>query len=101
MAKQFGSIGKKLKKNLGKLTRNSSFRRGKGEEGTSTVDGDLALAMRQSLDNYNQQQQQLLQQRRIVGRGQTYIFSAFIHASSTVKQSPYQVIARNICTCVY
>ena len=67
----------------------SSFKR-RGDE----LDGDLGRAMRESLDNYNQQrqqQQQQQQQRRIVGRGQTFIFSAFIHASSQIRPPPYQV----------
>ncbi len=88
VAKQFGSIGKKLKKNLGKLTRTSSFKKPRGQ-GQDEVDGDMALALRQSLDNYNQQQQQQQQQKRIVGSAQPFIFSAFIHAS-VQRPPPYQ-----------
>eukprot|EP00095_Tigriopus_kingsejongensis_P005689 snap_masked-scaffold158_size296719-processed-gene-1.14 protein:Tk05689 transcript:snap_masked-scaffold158_size296719-processed-gene-1.14-mRNA-1 annotation:"conserved hypothetical protein" len=70
VAKQFGSIGKKLKKNLGKLTRNSSFR-------SDQKDGDYQQGVRQSTRI----------QQKIVSGAQPFILAAFIHTNSPL---PYQ-----------
>lgn len=71
VAKQFGSIGKKLKKNLGKLARNSSFR------GENAKDGNNSAAVRQSTRI----------QQKIVSGSQSFILAAFIHTNSPL---PYQ-----------
>ena len=86
VAKQFGSLGKKLRKNLGKLARSSSLRRTprQRQQQQDEADGEMAEAMKQSLDNYNRQQQQQQQQqqrRRLVGSSQPFILSAFIQAT--------------------
>ena len=71
VAKQFGSIGKKLKKNFGKLARNTSMSRSAGKYGDQ--DGGRLQSTRL--------------QKKIMSGSQTFILSAFIHTSQPL---PYQ-----------
>ncbi len=72
VVKQFGSLGKKLKKNLGKLTRNGSLNKGSSSRRhqTSTTVTNSTMV-----------------QRRVVSGSQPYIFAAFIHDDRPL---PYQ-----------
>ena len=79
MARQFGSLGKKLKKNLGKLARNSSFKN------VSRAGGDCRQQQQQQ---YTEGGSRADHQRLMVSASQNYILSAFIHTSQN--SLPYQ-----------
>jgi transcription initiation factor TFIID subunit TAF12 len=77
VAKQLGVLKRKLKKNLGRLTRNSSFKCG-GGNASDERDGNAREARQQ------QQQQQQPQQQQ---PQQAFILAALLH---TNKPLPYQ-----------
>lgn len=70
VARQFGSLGKKLKKNLGKLARNSSFK--SSSRAVHAIDNGHAAN----------------EEKRVVSPSQPFILSAFIHTSQHAL--PYQ-----------
>jgi hypothetical protein len=78
VAKQFGSIGKKLKKNLGRLARNGSFR-----EPSATRQRERGAGEHQS----NQRSSSRNRANKIDKIVRNYVLGAFMHTGHTL---PYQ-----------